>query len=186
MGPQFSFKAYCSSAPVSPSNDPSSSSAAVCSSSAILHTPSPPNTIIYSSSFNSPNGVGSGVSQLVHASSNRTRVHSSPSRGSLDSTGSGRQASLGIKAEGVEQGEQDGALQSAVLFPSPDNPLLDLLSDAQEMQNLTIASLHPNSMPLSTLHVQTGKEDTVETGSYQDPGESKQTHIYVLLYMYVH
>ena len=179
MGPQFSFKAYSSSTSVSPSNDPSSSSAAVRSSSAILHTPSPPNTIIYSSSLNSPNGVGSGGSHLLHSSSNKSRAHSSPCQGSLDLMGDGRQGSARVKkVEGVEQGEQDGTLQSAVLFPSPDNPLLDLLSDPPEMQNLTLASLHSNSTPLSTLEGQAGREDTVETGNFQDPGESKEAELY--------
>ena len=170
MGPQFSFKAYSTSTATSPSNDhflsssssSSSLSAAVGSSSAILHTPSPPNTVIYSSSLNSPCGIGGG--HLSHGSY-KTGTKSSPGTSSLDL--GGRQGSLAAKMDG---GELDIALQSAVLFPSHDNPLSDLLSDPPEIQNLTLTSLPSDSLPLSSLHA--GKEGTAESGG-SERGEQK-------------
>ena len=169
MGPQFSFKAFSSSTAASPSNDPSSSSstsaAATTSSAAVLHTPSPPNTVIYSSSLNSPT-IGSG-GQLSHGSF-RTGVKLSPSQNSLDLGGGGGGGRHGPAVmEGGEQGE-DASLQGAVLFPSPENPLLDLLSDPPEIQNLTLASIHSDALPMPTLYA--GKEGTAESGSL-DPGE---------------
>ena len=72
----------------------------------------------------------------------------------------------------MDGGELDIALQSAVLFPSPDNPLSDLLSDPPEIQNLTLTSLPSDSLPLSSLHA--GKEGTAESGS-SERGEQKVT-----------
>ena len=68
-------------------------------------------------------------------------------------------------------------LQSAVLFPSPENPLLDLLSDPPEIQNLTLASIHSEALSMPTSSHCMGKEGTSESGSV-DPGK---TNINVLL-----
>ena len=77
-----------------------------------------------------------------------------------------------LEGFGGDQGEQDGALQSAVLFPSPDNPLLDLLSDSLEVQNLPGAALPSDSLPSSTLHA--GKEGTATESGSLDRGELKR------------
>lgn len=169
MGPQFSFKAYTTSS-VSPSSDPSSASSTNALSSApLLHTPSPPNTVIYSSSLNSPTGGGGGGgigSHYLPHSSFRTGVQSSLSQNSLDNGGGGgRLGSVVMRAEG---GSEDVPLQSAVLFPSPENPLLDLLSDPPEIQNLTLTSIHSEAMSSHCM----GKEGTSEAGSV-DPGKTK-------------
>ena len=67
---------------------------------------------------------------------------------------------------------EDVPLQSAVLFPSPENPLLDLLSDPPEIQNLTLASIHSETLSMPMSSNCTGKEGTVssEAGSV-DPGK---------------
>ena len=185
MGPQFSFKAYTTSS-VSPSGDHASgSSANALSSATILHTPSPPNTVIYSSSLNSPTSTGGVIDSSSHLplpshGAFRTGVQSSLSQNSLDN-GNGRFGCF--VATRVEEGGGGGTyssedvslqLQSAVLFPSSENALLDLLSDPEpEMQNLTLASIHsePLSMPTSSSHSM-GKEGNSEQASV-DPGEEK-------------
>ena len=106
----------------------------------------------------------SGSSHLPHGSF-KIGVQSSLSHNSLDN-GSGRQGSVVTRMEGSE----DVSLQSAVLFPSPENPLLDLLSDPPEIQNLTLASIHSDALSMPTSHHSIGKEGTSESGSV-DPGE---------------
>ena len=56
-----------------------------------------------------------------------------------------------------------------MLFPSPENPLLDL-SDPPEIQNLTLASIHSETLSMPTSSYSAGKEGTSEAGSV-DPGK---------------
>ena len=104
-------------------------------------------------------------------------VQSSLSQNSLDNVGSG--ASVGGRLGSgsvvtrVEAGGDEGVpLQSAVLFPSPENPLLDLLSDPPEIQNLTLASIHSEALSMPTSSYCAGKEGTSEAGSV-DPGKAE-------------
>ena len=79
------------------------------------------------------------------------------------------------------EGSEDVPLQSAVLFPSSENPLLDLLSDPPEIQNLTLASIHSEalSMPVSQY---AGREGASESGSV-DRGKMiegyKNVHVFI-------
>ena len=167
MGPQFSFKAYSSSSFMNPSGD-LSFAAPASSSSAVLHTPSPPNTIIYSSSLNSPTGVGGGRTAF------KVGLGPSSSQGSLEL---GRKVGTAtLRGLEGEEGEQDVSLQTAMLFPSPDNTLMDLLSDPPDTQSLTLTSPHSDSQSLATLS--TGKESTTEGGN-SDRGNENEIIVHV-------
>ena len=72
----------------------------------------------------------------------------------------------------MEAGGGEGVpLQSAVLFPSPENPLLDL-SDPPEIQNLTLASIHSEALSMPISSYTAGKEGTSEARSV-DPGKAE-------------
>jgi hypothetical protein len=107
-----------------------------------------------------------------------TGVQSSQSQNSLDNGGSGATGGgmLGsgsvIRRVGEGGGGEGVPLQSAVLFPSPENPLLDLLSDPPEIQNLTLASIHSEALSMPTSSYCAGKEGTSEAGSV-DPGKAE-------------
>ena len=92
------------------------------------------------------------------------------SQNNLDNGGGGSGGRLGSVVMRVEEGGEDVPLQSAVLFPSPENPLLDLLSDPPEIQNLTLASIHSDALSMPVSSYCTGKEGSSEAGSV-DPGK---------------
>ena len=121
-----------------------------------------------------------------------TGVQSSLSQNSLDNGGSGGNVGgrlgSGSVIMRVEAGGGEGVpLQSAVLFPSPENPLLDLLSDPPEIQNLTLASIHYEALSMPTSSYSAGKEGTSEAGSV-DPGKVEIVLgilvLFLCLYMY--
>jgi hypothetical protein len=104
--------------------------------------------------------------------------------GGSGATGSGR---LGSGSVITRVGEGGGGgegvpLQSAVLFPSPENPLLDLLSDPPEIQNLTLASIHSEALSMPTSSYCAGKEGTSEAGSV-DPGKAEILFILGMIYV---
>ena len=129
MGPQFSFKAY-----------QSLSSSSSTTSASVLKTPSPPNTVIsYSSSLNSTNvPVGSG---------------------GLSSQGEiipGLLAPI-MSAEGARSSRQSGyneeelitpSVESAMLCPTEENPLADLL----EPTDLTLKTIDTSPLPMPTVY----------------------------------
>ena len=126
MGPQFSFKAY----------QPSSSSSAA--SANILKTPSPPNTVIsYSSSLNSSNipvgsGGGIGRGELLIPGLPGPATSTEGTRGRSDTQGS------------RQSGYSDE--ESAMMFPTQENPLVDLL----EPTDLTLRTIHTSPLTMPT------------------------------------
>ena len=124
MGPQFSFKAY------------QSSSSASAASANILKTPSPPHTVIsYASSLNSSNvpvrsGGGTGRGELIPGL---------PGPGMSAEGTRGRTDTQGSQQSGYSDEE------SAMMSPTQENPLVDLL----EPTDLTLRTIHtsPLSMP---------------------------------------
>ena len=136
MGPQFSFKAYQISAS-SPSNP----------ISALLKTPSPPHTVIFSGSLNSntpPVGSSSGV-QTKDLMSEFLSLGSGEGR--LDNT------------QGSEEDEREGAVL-------PPAPLIDLLSEPLDNQNLKTVHTSPMAMP-----VLTGDAGTESGPTSMEPGQ---------------
>ena len=71
------------------------------------------------------------------------------------------------------------ALQNAMLFPSPDNPLLDLLSDPPGVQSLTLASPHSDPQGLETLSAGAGREGVSEPGSLDRGRYDSLAHGYI-------
>lgn len=67
--------------------------------------------------------------------------------------------------------------QGATLFPSSENPLVDLLSEPPELQNLTLNSINtsPLAMPTRT------RQEGVEPGN-RDPGQSSSVQWFVHRY----
>ena len=126
MGPQFSFKAY----------QPSSSGSAT--SANILKTPSPPNTVIsYSSSLNSSNipvGSGGGIArgELLIPGLPGPATSTEGTRGRSDTQGS------------QQSGYSDE--ESAMMFPTQENPLVDLL----EPTDLALRTIHTSPLTMPT------------------------------------
>lgn len=146
MGPQFSFKSYHSNT--------TSSSAANSSNPAVLKTPSPPNTVIYTGSLVSPSDSHSSRTQMSKMSSGQKLQK--------------------MEAESDEQKitsphfeSDEFEPQGATLFPSSEIPLVDFLSEPTEFQSLAL-----NSIGTSSLGMPTGsKQEGTEAGN-RDPGQS--------------
>ena len=85
----------------------------------------------------------------------------------------------------MEEGGEDVPLQSALLFPSPENPLLDLFSDPPEIQNLTLASIHSDALSMPVSSYCTGKEGSSEAGSV-DPGKAEINFGYWFVCFFIH
>ncbi len=133
MGPQFSFKPY----------PPPSSSSPANPLSAMLKTPSPPHTVIYSDSVGStPNPVEVSTDLMA------------------EFVGGG-----GEEERGGEEGSGASGDQGAVLSPSSHAlPLIDLLSEPLDSR---VVHSRPLSMPAVT-----GETGTDSGPASMDPGTS--------------
>ena len=101
----------------------------------------------------------------------------SHSAGTQTGGASTRQKSIHKKEAGSNEKKKKGSkvrlesdelgTQGATLFPSSENPLVDLLSEPPELQNLTLNSIDtsPLAMPTRT------RQEGVEPGN-RDPGQS--------------
>ena len=135
MGPQFSFKAY-----------QSTNSSGNQLPTALL-SPSPPTTVIYSGSLTSPSNLQVNNSGL-------------PSPGTTTGEGGrGRSDTQGSRQSG---NEEDFAPHSAVLSTT-EAPLLDLLSEPLEAQNLALKTIRTSPLPMPSLSRDLG-QDGMESG----------------------
>lgn len=136
MGPQFSFKAY------------QSLSSSTTTSASVLKTPSPPNTVIsYSSSLNSSNvPVGSGrlggQGEILPGLS-----------GPIMSAEGVRNKSEGSRHGYNEEELVTPSVESAMLCPTQENPLADLL----EPTDLTLKTIDTSPPPMPIVYESGGE-----------------------------
>ena len=119
-------------------------------------SPSPPNTVIYSGSLNSPSNTPAASGGL-------------PSPG----TAMGERVRERADTQGRRQSgqEEDFAPHSAVLSTT-EPPLLDLLSEPLEAQNLALKTIQTSPLPMPSLRSERGP-DGMESGPPSlEPGQS--------------
>lgn len=111
-------------------------------------SPSPPNTVIYSGSLNSPSNTPAASGGL-------------PSPG----TAVGERARERADMQGRRQSgqEEDFAPHSAVLSTT-EPPLLDLLSEPLEAQNLALKTIQTSPLPMPSLRSSDRGPDGMESG----------------------